>query len=255
MIPYTGFKHLAILGFRIPLWGAFQVIAVSLFLFLSYREAKRLKIGIYEWKVMVLLGSITALLGMRLYHLFIVKQGKGIFNTLIKFVTSAHGVDSAGSILGVAAAIAYLKLKRLNIGRFLDTLAFPGTVLIMFARMGCMCALCETGIKTMVPWAIYYNNASRHPVALYYILNGLFMFFVFLLLRKKRWHDGFLINVFFIIYPLMRFLIDFLRVFPQHDHFGMSVHQIAYLIIFICASLILAINLKKAGKPFLIEKL
>jgi phosphatidylglycerol---prolipoprotein diacylglyceryl transferase len=239
MLPDYNCKTLVTLwGFDIRTWGVVQLIAVGLFVYLAYREARRLKVSIRPWIWMMVIGTVMAVLGMKLYNLFIVKYN-GFWRAVIKLFTMKGGLDSAGGVLGIVSALAYLQKKRLNIGRYLDTLAFPGTVLVTIARVGCACALCETGTVTTVAWGLFYRDAIRHPIAMYYIVSGMILIGIFLILRKRRFWDGFLFTLFLLMYSLSRVLLDFYREIPAHNIGVFSPHQIAYLIISVsCATII-----------------
>lgn len=239
MLPHYGCKLLfSLWGYHVHTWGVLQVVAVIVFLYLAFREAKQRHLALRPWVIMVVTGTLMALLGMRLYNVFITKY-QGLWQSLIRLVTFKGGIDSAGGILGVLWSAWYLKRKKLNIGRYLDTLAFPATVLSIIARVGCACALCETGATTSVPWALFYQDAARHPIALYYVASGIVMFGIFYWLRKQRFWDGFLITLFLLLYSFSRVVLDFFREVPPHAYYGLSLHQIAYLGIFLVSFVIL----------------
>jgi phosphatidylglycerol---prolipoprotein diacylglyceryl transferase len=239
MLPTFNCKSLGTLfGFDIRTWGIVQLIAVGIFIYLGYREARRLGISIRPWIWMIVIGTILSLIGMRLYHLFIVKY-QGLWQGIVRLVTFKGGLDSAGSVLGIGAAILYIKKKKLDIGRYLDTLALPGAVLVTVARIGCYCAQCETGTVTKAAYGMFYKDALRNPIALYYIAAGLLLIGIILLVRQVRKWDGFLFTVFLYLYSVSRVFLDFYREIPPHIVFGLSTHQIAYLAIsMICGSVI-----------------
>jgi prolipoprotein diacylglyceryltransferase len=225
-------------GFTLHTWPVTAMLASIVFIYLGYREARHLRLDWKRWIWMMVMGIVFALLGMKLYNLYITRH-QGFIEGIVSLFTLKGGLDSAGGILGVIAIAFYLNWKRLNIGRYLDTLALPGAILIAISRIGCLCAQCETGTITTLPWAMQYKDAARHPIAIYYILSGLALFAIFLFLRRFRLKDGTRISLFFILYPLSRVVLDFFRESPPHVILGLSVHQIAYLTMAAVASLVL----------------
>jgi prolipoprotein diacylglyceryltransferase len=225
-------------GFTLHTWPVTAALASIVFIYLGYREAGLLRLDWKRWIWMIIIGIAFALLGMKLYNLYITRH-QGFIEGIVSLFTLKGGLDSAGGILGVIAIAYYLDRRRLNIGRYLDTLALPGAILIAISRIGCLCARCETGTITALPWAMQYQDAARHPIAIYYILSGLALFAIFLFLRRFRLKDGTSISLFFILYPLSRVVLDFFRESPPHVILGLSVHQIAYLAMAAVASLVL----------------
>jgi phosphatidylglycerol---prolipoprotein diacylglyceryl transferase len=232
MLPRIPCRYLDLFGMQIPSWGLWQLLGIAVFSVLAYFEAKRLRLKTRQWLWMIALTIVFGLIGMRLFHCLVHKDWELLFSL-------NGGVDSAGGFLGIAAALAYLHWKKLPIGCYLDTFAFPGAVLLIIGRIGCYCALCEKGTVTTLPWAMEYAGAARHPIALYYILSGVLLTALFLSLRKRRWQYGFLITLLISLYSFSRVLLDFLRQEPEHEYLGLSGHQVAYLVIFLISAALL----------------
>ncbi len=239
MIPYHQFKTLGVYyGINVPVWGTMLLIGLIFAVLTGYLEAKRQKLDVKIWFNTILLMGIFGIIGMRLYHFFIVRPTTVCVNTLKELIKPKSGVDSAGGVLGIVAMMYYLIKEKVNIGKYLDTFALSLSVVTMITRIGCHFAGCELGTLTAVPWAILRNGSLRHPIALYYVFSAMAIFLVLYHIsrnQKYNLYDGFLFNLFCVLYPLSRVVLDIFRAEPKHIYLGMSIHQIAHLVIAVLA--------------------
>jgi phosphatidylglycerol:prolipoprotein diacylglycerol transferase len=71
------------------------------------------------------------------------------------------------------------------------------------------------GRVTDVPWAMVFPSGGplpRHPSQLYEIfLEGILLFTVLWILKKKGFRPGILSSLFIILYGLVRFFVEFFR--------------------------------------------
>jgi phosphatidylglycerol:prolipoprotein diacylglycerol transferase len=238
MIPYKSFHTLLSIGsVEIKVWGFFVALGAILALILCYKEAIRLGLDARRWRAFVFITSISALIGTWLYYFIFVKGFSGGLFTA--------GQASFGFILGLIIGYVYLRKSGLSVGRYFDSIAIPMTVLIFFGRIGCYLVGDHLGTKTNVLWAIFYGEALRHPISLYYIVTAAVLFLVLSLLKNKKIFNGFLFVLFAVVYSFMRFVLGFLRV-EQIIIFNLSEHQIAYFLNFCFFLVLLIIYL---GKP------
>jgi len=230
----------------LPSWGLMVFFAICFGAYISYRESKRLKLDPIIWRNASLLLLVFGLIGMRLFR-FIRQFNYSSVEDAVYGLFVRISVDSVGGILGIIAVVIYLHSKKASIGRYLDSYALAGAGLIIFARFGCLLVLDEMGTVTTVAWGVFYSEALRHPVALYYILNGLFLFVLLsMLIRKKvQPYPGFLINTFFIAFPLVRGCIDFYREIPPTLPIGLDIIQIAYFSISLISIIIMVLRIRR----------
>ncbi|MBT3236843.1 MAG: hypothetical protein HN353_12885 [Bdellovibrionales bacterium] len=79
-------------------------------------------------------------------------------------------------------------------------------------RIGCFLAGCCFGQQCRLPWAIELHGAMRHPVQLYEALSLLLMSIPILyLILVKRWSNWSIIALYFTLYSLVRFFLEFFR--------------------------------------------
>ncbi len=142
----------------------------------------------------------------------------GIQDFFTRLVSIFGGSVFYGGLLGgIVAASLCIKRKKLDFGEYADMIA-PGVPLFhVFGRIGCFLGGCCYGIEcsfgltyqnSLVPSA---NGVPRFPVQL---LEAAFNLALFILLEKwyrdGKWkHKLFL--AYLVIYPVGRFLLEFLR--------------------------------------------
>jgi phosphatidylglycerol:prolipoprotein diacylglycerol transferase len=81
-------------------------------------------------------------------------------------------------------------------------------------RVGCTLAGCCYGKETELPWAIFIENANRHPTMIYEGLFNLIMLFVLWWLHPCLKQDNTLLFLYFACYAFFRFWLEFIRVYP-----------------------------------------
>ncbi len=72
------------------------------------------------------------------------------------------------------------------------------------------------GRVTTMPWGMYFpldpTRSLRHPSQLYEaFFEGIFLFIVLWLMRKKKFFDGYLLGLYIFGYGFVRFMIEFFR--------------------------------------------
>jgi len=173
------------------------------------------------------------------------------------FLLSDGGSASTGAYLGgVVAAVVAARWQRLSVGAFLDCCAPAAALAISLGRIGCFLNGCDYGIVSNVPWAMRFPMESGphaahleqgliaagdlsqpvHPTQLYEALYVVAVFVLLLHARKRRRHAGELFALLFILYPLGRFLNEFLRGDPGRGSvFSLSIPQTLSVVALCCA--------------------
>ncbi len=114
------------------------------------------------------------------------------------------------------------------------------------------------GLPTNLPWGIPISLANRlvdwqssqyfHPVFLYESIGCLIIFVILLCLHKVRltkpeaWPSeihGRIFALYLILYPLIRFSVEFLRINPQPIFFGLRLAQLVAVLMFVAGWVIL----------------
>lgn len=134
----------------------------------------------------------------------------------MKFV-GISGMSYHGGLVGIFITTAYFCHKyKINFWRFADLLIPAIPLGYFFGRIGNFINGELFGRITTVPWGMYFpldpTNSLRHPSQLYEaFFEGLFLFLILWLIRKKKFVDGYLLGLYIICYGLVRFFIEFFR--------------------------------------------
>ena len=175
------------------------------------------------------------------------------------------GLGIPGAIVGgVVALIIYCRKKKMNFFTWADVIV-PGLALAQtIGRWGNFINQELYGSPTDLPWAIHIDVANRlpdyiqyetyHPLFLYESLWNLMNMFLLLVLeriRKDKLIPGDLLLTYLIVYPLGRFLLEFLRI--DSSLVGeVNINQLAMLVVMIFAIVMLVIRHKKFKKQAMI---
>ncbi len=219
--------------FELRSYGLLLAISFLLGIWLSVRRARARNIDgekIMDLSVVVILAAI---IGARLlYVLFHLDEFAGHWTDTFNPFQSSGQVGIAGLtmlggvVLAVISSLIYLKIQKLPVLKIADIVVpvfFLGEAI---TRIGCFlngCCFgtpCEHGLfcVTFPPDSAagsIFQNTPLHPAQLYSSFYALIVFVTLMLLDRKRHYDGFLFFLFFILYGIGRFVIDFFRYYES----------------------------------------
>ena len=226
-------------GFQIgPLfvhyYGVIIMVGALLAAFLSDREAKRRRLDpeiIWDMFPWLLMGGI---IGARLWHILtpppsMVAQGITAYyyftHPLDAIAIWRGGVGIPGAVIGGALTLyIYTRKRSLNFGQWTDIIA-PGLALAQgIGRWGNFVNQELYGAPTSLPWAIFIDPNRRlpgyetiayyHPTFLYESLWNLGNMALLLWVGRvfyRRLKNGDIFLIYLMVYPVGRFLLEFLR--------------------------------------------
>ena len=154
----------------------------------------------------------------------------------------------------------YIKKHALNAWKMMDVLA-PGLVVAhAFGRLGCFGAGCCYGRPTGMPWGVRFDSdlvdfqfrgIPLHPTQLYESFSLFILFFGLLHIFKTKKFDGQVGLTFFMLYPIIRSIIevyrgDSVRGFVIEN--VVSTSQFISILVFLAAFVVLLRRLKKNAK-------
>ncbi|MEE9910766.1 MAG: prolipoprotein diacylglyceryl transferase [Deltaproteobacteria bacterium] len=163
------------------------------------------------------------------------------FSSGIRFV-GLSGMSYHGGLIGVVLVSVYFCHKhKLNVWQFGDWLCAAAPLGYMFGRFGNFINGELWGRATTVPWGMYFpldaTQSLRHPSQLYEALfEGLFLFAVLWLIRKRNPFTGFTVGLYIFGYGLVRFLIEFFREPDAHLGFVIGFNTMGQVL---CAVMML----------------
>ncbi len=138
------------------------------------------------------------------------------FSNGVRF-TGISGMSYHGGVIGVLiASVIFCRKYKINFWKFTDLLIVSVPLGFTFGRLGNFINGELYGRITTVPWGMYFPldplQALRHPSQLYEaLLEGILLFIVLWLIRKKSKFDGFLVGMYIFGYGLARFIAEFFR--------------------------------------------
>jgi len=132
------------------------------------------------------------------------------------------GMSFHGGLIGVIiSTIIYCKKQKLDKFIFLDLISASAPIGIFLGRISNFINSELYGRETNVPWSVIFvkiDNLARHPSQIYEaILEGIILFFIMILLVKKKYliKPGLISAIFVIFYSLFRFIAEFYRMPDQ----------------------------------------
>lgn len=247
------------------------MLALSFLIGIYWAMSRAEKRGIEKNRVMdlSLIIVICAIVGSRLLYVIThLDEFRGRWlDTFSPFQSSGEigllGLTMLGGVLlALAAILIYCKIKKLSVLKLSDSMAPAFALGIFLTRIGCFLHGCCFGKACDLPWAVTFPLNSPagsvlpgqhlHPTQLYSSLYGLVILIVILLLDRKPRFDGFLLSVFFMLYGIFRFGVDFLRFYESSvkAFFGgisLTINQLISLAMFGCGLTLFVILRKRYG--------
>jgi phosphatidylglycerol:prolipoprotein diacylglycerol transferase len=169
------------------------------------------------------------------------------FSHGIKFV-GLSGMSYHGGLIGVVlASVFFCRKYKINFWHFVDLLIPAVPLGYTFGRIGNFINGELYGRITTVPWGMYFpldpSQSLRHPSQLYEALfEGIVLFILLWLIRKKKMFDGFLIGIYICGYGFVRFFIEFFR---EPDY------QLGFVLSFMSMGQVLCLLMIAAGMAIL----
>jgi len=178
------------------------------------------------------------------------------FSNGVRF-TGISGMSYHGGVIGVViVSILFCRKYKINFWHFIDLLIPAVPLGYTFGRIGNFINGELWGRVTTVSWGMYFpldpTQNLRHPSQLYEaLLEGIVLFIVMWLIRKKTKFDGFLLGIYIFGYGLARFIAEFFRE-PDYNVdlilVTISIGQLLCLLMML-GGIALLIWRKNAGKP------
>ena len=245
-------------SFEIRFYGIILMLGAVAGAFLSTREAKRRG---YEpeivWDLMIYL-LIGGIIGARLWHILTPSPSTGI-TTSWYFTHPLDALNLRKGGLGIPGAVIgglivmyfYTRRHQLNFAKWTD-IAAPAVALGQaIGRWGNFFNQELYGAPTSLPWKLYIDPQHRlagyenveyyHPLFLYESLWNLGNMFLLLWVSRRfadRLKDGDIFLIYLIVYPIGRFLLDFLRLDASLVG-GININQAVMAVVAVCAALAL----------------
>lgn len=213
-------------------------LAISFMVGIYYAMYRAPKRGIEKNDVLDLsiIVVFCAIFGSRFFYVLThLDEFKGRWLDTINPIQSTGQVGISGlSMLGgvvlvLVALVIYCWKKQVAMLSLFDVLAPTFAFGIFLTRIGCFFNGCCFGKPGDLPWCMTFpitsaagstlQGISIHPTQLYASLYGLVILGIILMLERKARPAGFTASVFFMLYGIARFTIDFVRFYEDSVQF------------------------------------
>lgn len=259
-----------IFSFPVPSYGMMLALSFLTGIFIAAHRAKKAGLNPDTVSDMGLYVIIAAVLGSRLYYVFLhFDEFRGdLFSIINPFAGGSIGIGGLvmyGGFLGaVAAAIIFFKVKRIPHLPYLDVCAPSVGIGIALTRIGCFLNGCCYGAAAKAhnvfcvhypdasPAGYYQNIMGAHglqPSQLYEAAGGIAIALVIYLIGRTKPFAGLQFYLLGLFYSVLRFGIDFTRVYNASERIGPFSHNqaLCVLLFIVFGGLILKNFLTGAG--------
>ena len=171
-----------------------------------------------------IVGTISAIVGMRLFHVFVEYPAYYWEKPIRVFEIWKGGFVSYGAVIGITVSVfTYLKIKKLPFWQYCDLVALIGPVINFFVRIGCLGAGCCYGRPTHSFLHLIFTNPASdaghkfpgvplYPTQIFdMLLNGVVLFLILLWVDKHKKFHGQVSACFFMFYAVQRAFVEFFR--------------------------------------------
>src|SRR3989338_56854 len=213
---------LSLLGFDVHWYGLLYLAGFVLGYILLPRlqHYRNLSLSKDAWSDILTWAVIGVLVGGRLGYVLLYDPLQYLRNPLEILMVWHGGMASHGGFLGVILALVYMARKhKISLLALGDLVVVPVAIGLALGRLGNFINQELYGIPTTLPWGIAIPGVEglRHPTQLYAVGKDLFIALLcYLHLRLPNCPKGQTGGIFLVLYGVLRFLIEFLRV-PTHS--------------------------------------
>ncbi len=252
---------------KIYFYGIIIMLGVLAGVAVAVKEAKRRGLDSEIVWDMVPWLLIFGIIGARLWHVFTPSKSMGVgseyyFSHPLEILnTRQGGLGIPGGVIGgVIGLFIYTKKNKLSFLTWADIIV-PGLALAqVIGRWGNSFNQELYGPPSTLPWAIFIDKAHRlpgyenfstfHPMFLYESLWSTFNFFLLLFIGRtyeSKLKPGDLFWIYLIVYPLGRFMLEFIRLDPSLVG-GINANQLTMAVVALFGISMLVLNhVKKDG--------
>ncbi len=240
--------------FPIRIYGVAVAIGFLSAVYVTSRLSKKQGINpavIFDLGIYILIGTT---IGARIFYIIFYDWSYFIENPLKLFAVWEGGLVFYGGLIGgIIGGVYFVKRHNLNVLQLADASAVGVAIGYFFGRLGCLGYGCCFGAiaPESFPFKIHFPAIGHpltgytpafeshmhqgliqatdkfslfvYPTQIMESLFGLLLFFLLLIIYRHKKFNGQIAGLFLMLYALIRFLIEFLRVEPRF--LGISTSQ------------------------------
>lgn len=178
-------------------------------------KAGRFKTTLEDFETGFVWIVVAMVVGARLFEVMFYEPAYYLANPAKILAVWEGGLSFHGGLIGAALAAWYwCKRKNVPFLHLADVLIVPAALAQAFGRLGNFFNQELPGRPWTGPWAFVYtlvDEQPRHPVQIYEIFYNLVIFGTLWMLRTKRLPTGSLFALFFVLYGIARFIVEFFK--------------------------------------------
>ncbi len=218
-------------SFSMPTYGLLVALAFLTALWLASKFAKERGLNSENVVNLGVYCALVGMLGAKILMIVLDPEYRAHPGEIFTLATlQSAGIFFGGFILALAFAIGYMGMQKMPVLLSCDIFA-PGVAIGHgIGRLGCFAAGCCWGKPTRLPWGIAFTNQDvttgvplnipLHPTQLYEAFAEA-LICLFLIWRLKKAHrDGSIIGWYLVLYGLVRFGVEFLRMHDASNPLG-----------------------------------
>lgn len=192
---------------------------------------------------------IGILIGARVFYVLFYSPIHFFENSLEIFYIWNGGLSFHGALLGaIISGYLFCRKNEISFLELGDVIVIPAAFFLSLGRIANFINSELYGKITNLPWCVNFKNIDgcRHPVQIYSSIKNLFIFIFLIYLKKtRRLNPGVIMFSFMFLYSLLRFFIDFFRVY-NFVFFGLGTGQyLDMIIVLISGYFLFKISIKK----------
>jgi phosphatidylglycerol---prolipoprotein diacylglyceryl transferase len=206
---------------RVRWYGMMYILGFIASYFLIQRQKRSQQLGlqgelVQDLMVYLIVGMVLgARIGFLLFYQYS-EWGYYVTNPIEIIAVWHGGMSFHGGFLGaIATGCWFCRKKGLPVPAVADCVIVTVPVGLGLGRIGNFINGELYGRATDVPWAMIFPHGGdipRHPSQLYQAaLEGMVLFLILWLLRKKDFKDGMMVVFFLLFYGIFRFFAEFFR--------------------------------------------
>lgn len=231
--------------FNVYAFGFFLAISFIFSTFVIFKYAKE-EFKEEEYLDAYLYTALAGLISARFAYI-VLHFGEFGFNILRYIVVrETPGLSLMGGLLGAFLFLLwYSKVKKYDFRHLLDLFAVPGSVALVFVKIGEQLGGAGFGNETNFFLGIKIIGLPNrhHPVELYeafmYFILSIILILLYHRVQKKELPKTFVACIFILVVSLTIFALEFLKVHAVYLY-GLSLKQLAALLVFISALIVVA---------------
>ena len=223
-------------------YGVMIAVAFLSSMYLINRSTQKADVSSEKVADLGLVFLISGIIGARLLYVLTEIEYYRVNSFEIVMIWKGGLVFYGGFILAFICGWVFLRRNKMPVLKTCDHIIPYLALGHAIGRVGCFLNGCCFGRATNLPWGMIFPGGSIagdiypamhiHPTQLYSVYTNFLIFAILLLLGNWKKFDGQILYLYFILYSISRFLIEFLRADNPQILLGLTISQVICVVLF-----------------------